>query len=791
VAFLLTFLGAAGFAIFLFGLQTVFLLPLAVAHEFWKRRFFLRHGERHTPLVSVIVPAFNEERTIAAAVDSILASDYPSFEVIVVDDGSTDRTGTLLAPLGESGRITLLKKTNGGKASALNAGIAVARGDVVFCTDADSMFRPETIRKIARWFVDPGIHAVCGNDTPIDPRGPLRKVLAVTTHIGTGFVRRALSILRVIPVISGNACAVRKDYLRIVGGFTDIWGEDLDLTFKLHRAGARIVYDSDSLVMCESPGTLGALWKQRVRWTRSYLKITGLHRDLMFRRDRFPFSWYLPLNWFNLIGIPVLQILSLSGALLTVHGGSPHFMGVMEAVAYVGFGIFIVVAVVSVLLDRAPRHLWYVALWGWLVVPLSYFYDAVVLTSIYSELRGASERWVKAERRQAGPVRVARVRFLSLGRELALPAAAVIVLGAVILSRTAGQAPAAIIPVSPGQPSVVVATHFDAWANPPDAITSVFAREHSEVVTGVAVGAGRWEWNFFRWRDHEATWSNDQRISGGDLLADAVGRVTRTGRGVISIVDFYAPSYLGLHPGEAARDIDGVPSGEQVCFVELVHGAYGKLLKSMVSYIARSYDVDGISLTELGYGRYCYDNRCLDSYRRATGNADWPRGFFSGRIDRNDPSIGRWRSREMSSFLRELADSAHAYGKKIYVDVPIDFDNLGDEGLPSGLHYPELAAFVDGLVVWDYFYLEGRPPSTSETVAKFFVDRYGADRTFLSIGLWGKERPLSPVELSESLSYARRGGARKFWITPNHLLTSDHWRAVVSILGNQENRAKI
>ena len=783
VALLLTLLGVAGLAIFLFGLQTAMLLPLTLWHEVWKRRFFRRYGDRHAPRVSVIVPAFNEEKTIVAAVESILASDYPSFEVIVVDDGSTDATGSLIARLEGREHVTVLKKENGGKASALNAGIAVARGEVVLCTDADSLFLPGTLGKFARWFVDPGIHAVCGNDTPLDPHGPLRKVLAVTTHIGTGYVRRALSTLRVIPVISGNACAVRTESLRNVGGFTEIWGEDLDLTFKLHRAGARIVYDSDALVLCESPGTLRALWKQRLRWTRSYLKITSLHRDLMFSRKHVPFSWYLPLNWFNLIGIPVLQVLSLPAAFLLASAGDAHFAGVMEAAAYVGFGTFIVVAVLSIVLDRAPRHLWYAVLWGWLVVPLSYFYDAVVITSIWAEFRGASELWVKAERRRVRSVPRAGGRALALAREFAFPLAALVVFASVILARTAGGNPPSLSPVAAGQPTVVVATHFDAWTNPPDAIRTVFAREHPEVVTGVALGAGRWEWNFFRWRDHASTWSNDQRMSSGDLLTDAVGTVRTKGRGVISIVDFYAPEYLRLHPDEAARDADGVPSGEQVCFVELVMGGYGNLLRSMVAYLASSYDVEGISLTELGYGRYCYDERCRRSYMRSTGKADWPRGFFSGRIDRNDRSLGAWRSAEMSRFLRELADTVHAYGKKIYVDVPIDVGRLGEEGLSSGLHYPELAPFVDGFVVWDYFYLDGRSPSTSEAVSRFFVERYGAGKTFISPGLWGSTRPVSPAELSEALRFARLGGARKFWITPNHLLTDDHWKAVVNTLG--------
>lgn len=560
MAFLLTLFWAAGFAIFVFGFQTLAYIPLTLVYEIWKYRLFRRFGDHHTPTVTIIVPAYNEERTIVASVESILASDYPSFDVIVIDDGSTDATESLLTPMAESGRIIFVKKENGGKASALNAGIAMAKGEVVLYTDADSFFQTDTIRKMARWFVDPGIHAVCGNDTPMNPENALQRLLSVTTHIGTGFVRRALSILNVMPIISGNCGAVRKAYLDRVGGFSEVWGEDLDLTFKLHRERARIVYDSDALVTCEVPRTMRSLWKQRVRWTRSYIKIASLHRDLMFRSRDFPFSWYLPLNWFTMIGIPVLQMVTLAILPYFLVEGIIGFHGIVEILAYIGYGMFAVIAIYSIVLDRAPHHLPYVLLYGWLIIPGTYFYNAVVAYALYSEFLGKAEFWEKIERRRLEGVPMFRRVLARLALEVGPPAVVVTLIAVLVVQHPARPA-AEYAPVqAANRLSITVATHFDAWQHPDEAITSVLRREHPEIISTVAIGAGRWEWNFFAWKGHEATWSNDQRSSLTDLLAGGARAVASARRRVVSIIDFYAPNFIREHPDKAARDALELPA---------------------------------------------------------------------------------------------------------------------------------------------------------------------------------------------------------------------------------------
>ncbi len=116
--------------------------------------------------------------------------------------------------------------------------------------------------------------------------------------------------------------------------------------------------------------------------------------------------------------------------------------------------------------------------------------------------------------------------------------------------------------------------------------------------------------------------------------------------------------------------------------------------------------------------------------------------------------------------------------KKTKLLTPVDYDNLDNEGLFHGLNYPRILSIVDGIIGWDYFYLDGRGPSTSEDVAKFFTTRYDPDKIIFSVGLWGKKTIVSPEELSNAIHYELRGGARHIWITPNHLISNGHWEKI-------------
>ena len=150
---------------------------------------------------------------------------------------------------------------------------------------------------------------------------------------------------------------LRDRFLRVlaeVGGFERIWGEDLELTFRLHRHRKRIVFDPSPTVLAECPATPGALWRQRVRWVRSYLKIALRHRDLFFRRRHWPFSLYLPINFASMALVPLLQAALVVLLPVAAAAGWIRFRGPLDLVAWLGLGFFLAVALYSILLDRAP-----------------------------------------------------------------------------------------------------------------------------------------------------------------------------------------------------------------------------------------------------------------------------------------------------------------------------------------------------------------------------------------------------------------------------------------------------
>lgn len=766
-----------GLVVFLLGLQGLAFIPLTLAYEVWKRRL-LGRVPSFSGMVTVLIPAYNEERTIRATIDSVLASDYPLMEVIVVNDGSTDGTALAVAEFAGQGSIRYMDKANGGKASALNAGIAEARGEVIIFTDADSVFLPDTVSKMARWFADERIDAVCGNDAPLHPATPIQKFLAITTHIGTGFVRRALSVLRCLPIITGNLGAIRTSVLREVGGFKEIWGEDLEITFRLYKNRKRIVFDPEPKVIAECPGTVAGLWKQRIRWVRSYIKIALLHRDLFFRPAYAPFSMYLPLNFLNMTVVPLVQVLILFLIPWAYWTGHLYFTDTVEALAFLGVTFFILIALYSIILDRSPGDLKYLP-YGLLILPLSYFYNAVVAYSWWKEWKGAEERWEKIERRKVFALNSAKWEYAVAALLFVLFSSGGTYYYMAHLKPNGAQRS---IPVS----TLGLSTHFDAWEDWRTAMTSVLQRQDVHLSGVVGVSAGRPEWAHFRWKGHQNMWSSQQKKASEDLFAEALSTFHRSGFKVAAFVDIFGPEHIRKNPETAAVGFDGKMNAEQVGFMEIVDGRYGGYVLDMVEYLARNYDVDIINLTEMPYYSYSYNKRDLKSYAAFTGRKDWPR-TREGLINRNDPSVWEWRSALMEGFIKKAAMRAHAHNKKLYVDVPVSWKDYSLNGIESGLDYPRVLKHADAIVVWNYYSLEGLPPSSAEDFSRYMAENFPADRYFISIGLWGENGGVMDAEsLGRGIKATLRGGTRNIWITPDSLVTEGHWGEVLRYIERED-----
>ncbi|MEV6366392.1 bifunctional polysaccharide deacetylase/glycosyltransferase family 2 protein [Micromonospora musae] len=231
--------------------------------------------------VSVIVPAYNEAANIAATVRSLMASDYPALEVIVVDDGSTDGTADIVERMRLRG-VRVIRQTNAGKPAALNTGIRAARAELLVLVDGDTVFQPDTVRRLVQGFVDPTVGAISGNTKVANRRRLLGRWQHLEYVIGFNLDRRMYDVLECMPTIPGAIGAFRREVLRSVGGVPgDTLAEDTDLTMKVLRAGWRVVYEESAIAWTEAPSTLRQLWRQRYRWCYGTMQAMWKHRHAL------------------------------------------------------------------------------------------------------------------------------------------------------------------------------------------------------------------------------------------------------------------------------------------------------------------------------------------------------------------------------------------------------------------------------------------------------------------------------------------------------------------------------
>jgi poly-beta-1,6-N-acetyl-D-glucosamine synthase len=395
--FLLLSFYVMGLTCFSVGILTIAYYPLALAFEFRRSKPPVFNSEN--PFVSIVVPAYNEEKVIVNCINSILASDYSNYEIILVDDGSSDGTVSEMRRYEMNPRIKMVTQPNASKAAALNMGMLLSKGEVLFFVDADGVFAKDTIREMLKGFSSESVGAVCGNDAPINLDRLQTKLANLLTHVGTGFVRRALVTVDCLPIVSGNIGAFRRSTLEKTGPFLEGFiGEDLELTWRVHKAGYKVAFRPHATVYVEVPSTIKGLWRQRVRWSRGLLKTACIHKDMFFNPRYGLFAFYLPINLVSMVFIPLLQLASIMLLpVLMFLNKSPISRDIMGVVGWLGLGFAFFASLFSVLLDRAwtdLKYLYVIPLW----VPYSLLMDAVMLWAIIVELRGKEAKWNKLER---------------------------------------------------------------------------------------------------------------------------------------------------------------------------------------------------------------------------------------------------------------------------------------------------------------------------------------------------------------------------------------------------------
>jgi peptidoglycan-N-acetylglucosamine deacetylase len=259
----------------------------------------------YQPEVTVLIPAYNEEAVVVDTVKSALASNYPKLQILVIDDGSKDRTAELVrANFSRDSRVRLLLQANRGKPAALNHGLSEAIGEIVVSIDADTIIDPDAVPRLVRHFVDPKVGAVAGNVKVINRNRWITRWQALEYITSQNLEKRAFDLLNCIPVVPGAVGAWRADLLRSHDGFSgDTVAEDTDLTLTIRRSGWKILYDETAIGRTEVPETVDALVKQRFRWTFGTLQAVWKHRDTAGK------ARYGTMGWIAIPNIFLFQIL--------------------------------------------------------------------------------------------------------------------------------------------------------------------------------------------------------------------------------------------------------------------------------------------------------------------------------------------------------------------------------------------------------------------------------------------------------------------------------------------------
>jgi cellulose synthase/poly-beta-1,6-N-acetylglucosamine synthase-like glycosyltransferase/spore germination protein YaaH/peptidoglycan/xylan/chitin deacetylase (PgdA/CDA1 family) len=362
-----------------------------------KEKLIIWPSIREYPLVSIIVPAYNEAVNAVNSVNNLLKTSWPNIEIIFVDDGSKDGTYEKVhQAFNNHPRVKVFTKPNGGKASALNFGIKESKAEYVVCIDADTHLHPDAITKMMRHFTSPtgggregAVGAVAGNVKVGNLVNMLTRWQSIEYITSQNFDRKAFAWLNAITVVPGAIGAFRKKAIEQAGGFTtDTLAEDCDLSVRILRQGYTIANEHEALAFTEAPESVKMFIKQRFRWSFGVMQTFWKHREVLFNKEYKALGWaaFPNILLFQFIipaFAPVADIFMLIGI---ITGNAEHIL--------IYYGLFMLVdAAVSVLAfhfekEKKSRLLWLLPqrlIYRWLMLLVLF---KAFLKAIKGELQG-------------------------------------------------------------------------------------------------------------------------------------------------------------------------------------------------------------------------------------------------------------------------------------------------------------------------------------------------------------------------------------------------------------------
>jgi cellulose synthase/poly-beta-1,6-N-acetylglucosamine synthase-like glycosyltransferase len=318
-------------------------IPLVVASYqflligFHSRRLHYAQCAPYFPRTAILIPAWNEAAVLGASIDRLMGLEYPRdrLRVFVIDDASTDQTPQVVAAKAAEypGSVVHLRRDVGGqgKAHTLNHGLAQILADdwmqAALIMDSDVIYEPPSLRLMTRHLADPEVGSVTGYiKEGSQPGNYLTRFIGYEYITAQAAARRSQNVLGAIACLAGGAQLHSRANLEAIGGRIDTGtlAEDTITTIKTQLRGARVVFEPHAVVWAEEPGTIGGLWKQRLRWARGNVQVSLLFRRVWFRphaRQQNPRhrlgSISFGLFWFSLLLQPIFMILA-SASLITL-----------------------------------------------------------------------------------------------------------------------------------------------------------------------------------------------------------------------------------------------------------------------------------------------------------------------------------------------------------------------------------------------------------------------------------------------------------------------------------------
>ena len=362
----------------------------------------------YEPMVSVVVPAWNEEVGIIKTINSIVLNGYHNTELIIINDGSTDDSDKIIkahlkkiqaAKKRPIKRICYIYKKNGGKGKALNAGVRQARGEILLTMDADSVLQKGALRKLVRYYMDDEIMAVVGNVEVTDATTIVG--LAQQMEYYFGFYNKRAHALLGAEYIFGGACAsFRIKVFKQIGVFDDKnKTEDIEMSMRTKAYGLKSTYAEDVVCYTEGASDIYGLIAQRIRWKKGRLDTFAKYRRLFFSTDDkhnvFLSFFVLPFSLLaeaQLIFEPIAIAIVIAYSIVT-----SEYLSLAIGLLF----ILLVFVAVSLFHDNKPKPSLILAFpFVW---PLFYLLDWVEFLSLYKSMqmikRGKDVEWQQWNRK--------------------------------------------------------------------------------------------------------------------------------------------------------------------------------------------------------------------------------------------------------------------------------------------------------------------------------------------------------------------------------------------------------